>query len=775
MKTRHFLYLAFAVAALASCEKKEPAAPNENGNGGGNTPSGIQVNLPSSGPLSVYRWSEADQIRIGKGVYTLKNGAGTVSGLFEGTPAEDKFYTIAYPADITGTDTYLAYSLTGQRQSGNGSVEHLITTALLEDVTSWENITLSKEWASSKGGIFRSNGVVAFNLTLPADAGALTALTLTASGKTFPVNNSGTVEAESLELQLANVSATAPVKAYLAVSEKTVDLPAGTLRLTVEGATTYSVLVPQAVKMGAGILTDITLSDASAWEAYTPIKGEGTQAAPYILQKPENLEQMADLLVKGKTVWFELGADIDMSGIQGWDPLNIVAPYNLAVHFDGKGHTISNFKCDSGIYPSFFGALNGTVQNVVFDHAEIDGAGKAGVVAGYCGTNLGSADAPQYVNGTITGVTVKNSSVKTDSYAGGIAGQVYCPTVISDCHVLNTTLSSTGDRVGGIAGQCGVSNFRVGITVKDCTAENITADAQKNIGGLIGVSYSDTRNCTASGHLTTNLEYTKEVSVGGLIGHLEIGSAADCSASTVIEMTVNGRAQGGFVGTFKSGKIERCYATGNVTSLQRNVGGFVGLIQAQYESATLENCYATGTVTSNSYHGGFVGLVDGQPFDVLIKDCYASGDVIATNFAAGGFIGVQSSTHLQVIHCAAWNANVTAGAYANVNWSSAAFCGVTYPLTTLTGCYRNPAMKLTALWVPAADYSHPDVSPTAPLIKQDGTPTKATSTANDQDGYPQFPYHGHVDPGKTLSQLASSTLGWSSSVWDFSGALPVLK
>ena len=40
---------------------------------------------------------------------------------------------------------------------------------------------------------------------------------------------------------------------------------------------------------------------------------------------------------------------------------------------------------------------------------------------------------------------------------------------------------------------------------------------------------------------------------------------------------------------------------------------------------------------------------------------------------------------------------------------------------------------------------------------------------------PQFPYHGKVEAGKTLSELASTTLGWDASIWDFSGAMPTLK
>ena len=101
--------------------------------------------------------------------------------------------------------------------------------------------------------------------------------------------------------------------------------------------------------------------------------------------------------------------------------------------------------------------------------------------------------------------------------------------------------------------------------------------------------------------------------------------------------------------------------------------------------------------------------------------------------------------------------------------------GVTFPKCTLTDNYRNPDMSLTAYWVPAADYNHPNVSSEHPLVKQDGTETTATATSSGQDGYPQFPYHGKVEAGKTLSQLASTTLGWSGEVWDFTGSIPTLK
>jgi hypothetical protein len=757
-----------AVAAIASCKKPDP----EPGPGPGpsNDPV-LKVTLPSSGPLSVYRWAASDEIRVGEGVFKLKDGAGTATATFDGTPAKDSYYTIAYPADIKGTDTYLAYSLSGQVQEGNGDAKHLIWTALIEDASTWEDITFSKEWATSKSASFRSNGVVAMNLTLPSDIGALKSITLEASGIKFPVNNSGTSTADALVLGLKGVSASAAVKAYLAVSEKEVNIPAEGLRLTVEGDIIYNVLVPQAVNMGGGILTEITVSDASAWSSTAPLRGEGTEASPYILSAPEHIEEMASLLEEDKTVWFELGDDIDMSYIVDWDPLNIIAPYNLAVHFDGKGHKISNFKCASGIYPSFFGVLNGTVQNVVFDNAEIDGSGKAGVVAGYIGTVVEGVK----IVGNVIGVTVQNSSVKTDNYAGGIGGQIYSAATISDCHVKDVIITSSLERVGGLIGQAGVSSEDVGASIKNCTAENVTAEAQKNIGGLIGVTYCKVSGCTASGRLTSNLASNKEVSVGGLIGHVENTTVSDCSASTVVELTLQGRSIGGFVGTFKAGKIERCFATGEIIGTYRNNGGFVGLIQTSAASATIENCYCTGDVSSQSYIGGFVGLVDGTSNDAIIKNCYSSGNVVGTSFDVGGFVGHEGCAVFQALNCAAWAKTVTAGVFGAANWSSGAFCAVTFPTCTIKGCYRNPEMVLTAYWVPDANYDHPDVSPTSPLVKQDGKASTATALASGQDGYPQFAYHGHVAPGKTLSQLASTTLGWDASVWDFSGELPVLK
>ena len=152
--------------------------------------------------------------------------------------------------------------------------------------------------------------------------------------------------------------------------------------------------------------------------------------------------------------------------------------------------------------------------------------------------------------------------------------------------------------------------------------------------------------------------------------------------------------------------------------------------------------------------------------------CYATGSINA-NFELGGIVGTVAVSTFSMKNCAAWNGSITAGNHASDNWSSASIVGVADLNCTLTDNYRNPNMALTAYWGTVgydveliSSFQQPNVSSTSPLTDWTG----ATVTSGTMR-----PYNGKCETGKTLSQLASSTLGWSSEVWDFSGDLPVLK
>ena len=229
-------------------------------------------------------------------------------------------------------------------------------------------------------------------------------------------------------------------------------------------------------------------------------------------------------------------------------------------------------------------------------------------------------------------------------------------------------------------------------------------------------------------------------------------------------------------------KVEKSYATGNVSGIQRNVGGLIGLITNNGSAdSVVSDCYATGSVHANAYSGGLLGLF--EKGNASITNCYSTSEVEGIGFAMGGLIGVVPAATLEMKNSAAWNGSVKAGNIGDANWSSAAVVGVTFPTCTMTGNYRNPSMKLTAYWGTeegytvqlTPDYNHADVSSTTPLTDSTGAQMTDVSTANGQPHYPHYPYQGRVEAGKTLSQLASTTLGWSSDVWDFSGELPKLK
>ena len=385
---------------------------------------------------------------------------------------------------------------------------------------------------------------------------------------------------------------------------------------------------------------------------------------------------------------------------------------------------------------------------------------------------------------TISGCSYSNGSVtSSERYSGGMFGSIANnASLISGCHVSGATISGGADRTGGFVGQ-----VQKAAIIKNCSVTNTSVYTQTvNVGGFAGVHYGTIENSyvdkvsVSSG----NTDNAVTVSAGGFSGYLEEGNLLDCYA-TDVSLDIKGDYVSGLVAMMRaknassSASIRNCYSTGTVKGSNRRVGGIAGGLYTN-GTYTIENCYSTCSLTSNSYIGGLIGEVASNVSTATVRNCYAGGNVTSTSFAAGGLIGFISAKETTVSKCAAWNGKVTAGSIGSDNWSSGAVAAVAFPLCSLSDNYRNPAMNLTAWWVPDPGYQHPDVSASAPLIVKDKSngslrATTATSTASGQDNYPQFAFHGKVESGKTLSQLASTTLGWSSDIWDFSGETPALK
>lgn len=768
-----------------------------------------KVKLPSDGPLSIYKWSSSDKMIIGGETYTLSEGEGTDEATFNGNPITDRFYTIAYPSTVTSIDKYLECSFESQEQNGNGSVSHLCNTFFIEDVTACADIEPSKAWAEANEGTFRSSGVIAFDLSLPAEAGSIKSITLQSAGIKFPLDNSGKKTTDKLTLPLKNVTpGSSALEAFIAVPEPKVQTVSG-LKLTAEGTTTYSVMIDGQFEIGGGTLTSIKVAE-NQWTVFSAVQGAGTEASPYILCSPQHMEQMKDLLVEGKTVWFELGADIDMSEVLGWEPLNNINPFGLGVHFDGKDHTISNFACKDKVYCSFFGVLNGTCANVTFDNASItmeSMSSSTGVVAGYLGatnnisstvenvhvTNssitatytAGGAYAVGGLGGTAVYSTISNCSFDgtimskayggngTETYpdrcpAGGIAARLNTSSSITGCSSSGTITTEKGRYVGGIAGWVSPNED---IRIKSCTNNATVTGGSDRVGGIVGhFQQGVVENCVNRGTISANCSGNTSAS-GGIVGLSGPSSIIDCRN----EGKVTGTKWyiGGILGT-SEGKttIERCCSTGDVIGTIRYVGGIAGSLLAK--ESVIRNCWTSGKVESSDQDTG--GIIGTMMMGQTVSCCYSTAAIKAPR-VVGGIAGrasnavwVYTDTHGNTVEkCIAWNPSITATSKGDVNTTggSGVVVGFTSFNNTLTNCWRSPSVAFSASDTTnnvACD--QPDCSPANPFV-MGVTPGTA--------GKYGCPYHGKAASQGTTASSVATSLGWDTSVWDLSDDLPKLK
>lgn len=322
--------------------------------------------------------------------------------------------------------------------------------------------------------------------------------------------------------------------------------------------------------------------------------------------------------------------------------------------FDGKNHTISNFKTDPYANGAgLFGYVKGgTVKNVNMSGTTINNEGSIyhGMIAGVL------------EGGTITDCTAQGW-VWGSEYVGGIVGRVSGASTISNCTVLgnsqinwNGASGASQTRTGGIVGGVdGDGSFVV--TVENCTNNAKVVnnnDGTYGFGGIVGYNSGKTVNLTSC---TNKGEINGKSETGGIIGYTDNSTITDCTNNGKIGGVDN---VGGIVGKICAGSVENCINTGAVSATSQ-AGGIIG----NTNGVTVKNCKneAGGTVTAtgNAAVGGIVGgLNDGGT--LVIEKCENNAAINASNAnGVAGIVGHNPSSAVSITVTSCKNTGVITG------------------------------------------------------------------------------------------------------------------
>ncbi len=166
-----------------------------------------------------------------------------------------------------------------------------------------------------------------------------------------------------------------------------------------------------------------------------------------------------------------LRANIDLGGAK-WTPIggNTTTDAYSGTFFGG-GYMISNFTID-----------NSTSANGLFS---------------------------TIYNATIMNLTANYANISTGAYSGIICGQALNSS-ITNCHVKNSSLTSSVNDIGAIAG------ITSNTTITKCSNSS-PVSGKKNIGGIVGYATNgEISSCSNSGNITAT-----ESSVGGIVGNYD--------------------------------------------------------------------------------------------------------------------------------------------------------------------------------------------------------------------------------------------------------------
>ena len=351
------------------------------------------------------------------------------------------------------------------------------------------------------------------------------------------------------------------------------------------------------------------------------------------INNPDEMAGFAKLVNEGKTFAGKtviLDKDIDLSlygqganGGRGWTTIGSFAADNSPDNRPFQGIFDGNNKVVSGLYINttegaatadkkglFAFVVRGEIKNLSIANADIHARGQNGILIGYV------------QGGTITNCSTSGTLLGNcgGSTFGGLVGQLQgladqaC--IVSNCHSSATVTNDTGwSHNGGLLGDC-IANAGNPNLITNCSATGAVAGMHQT-GSLVG--YASNTNISFS-YATGNVNSPRET-IGGLVGEAISCNILSCFATGNVATTGTTRIDIGGLAGKVSGKIENCYATGEVKGGANNSGGIAG----SATDAIITNCAALNpSVQSN---GSITGRVVANP---------TTGTLFTANVAYGG-------------------------------------------------------------------------------------------------------------------------------------------
>ncbi len=436
--------------------------------------------------------------------------------------------------------------------------------------------------------------------------------------------------------------------------------------------------------------------------------------------------------------------------------------------------------------------------------------------AGYCGGIIGYSEGKSTSSAArncyIRGCTFSGTVESAYPYSGGIISQASgCKLTLDACHSNGTVTGS--ERVGGYVGYVMApdsgTEANCAYVIRNCTSEGLRVVSSGNYaGGVLAISAQNGLGVQVSG-CTVDAEISAQSYAGGIIGQAQSGAViSDCKVSGNLTGTDSAVSMlGGILGYGFAGQItvSDCACTMDITSAGGTAtGGIVAQLREATDAtpAAISRCAYNGTLKGGQYSGGIAGYF--QKCKGSIEDCAVSGSVsgktstggivgdlyaggslrtsfcnasVAGNYAVGGLAGRAAN--------AAWDPNITPGitvskcicwspsirttkeggqsADGDSSGSGGAVIGFTSRYNTLTDCLRKASI----------DFQYYTDAVQNQLYDQENASASAPLTVN-YSGSRNYPYHGKSTSASTLSAAATS-LGWNTSVWDLSAAVPSLK